>query len=200
MPDYIRKKECLELGLDKTMRSLSLDMYKFRDYPDIIKTLQNIWYENLEKYQELWFEAKRINSAHYSRSRRLWKRIYSMMSKGQCIFLTFTFTDKTLNETTFENRRRYVREFLKSQSDYYVANLDFGSDNEREHYHAVILADSVDYSKWHRYGAIKGLKCKCSVNDAKRLSKYVSKLTNHAIKETTRQSRLIYGRKMHLFD
>ena len=123
-----------------------------------------------------------------------------MMVKGNCIFLTMTFTDIVLNETSYDSRRRYVREYLKSQGDYYIANIDFGEKNDREHYHAVILADKVDYSPWHKYGAIKGQRVNVSVEDAKRLSKYVSKLTNPAIKETTKQHRVIYGRNMHIFD
>lgn len=200
MPDYTLKQECLSLGLDKVMRVLSRQIYKNRDNPDKALELNDVWYENGQKYGKLWIEARRLNSALYSRSHRLWKRIYGMMISGDCIFLTFTFTDEVLNKTTYEIRRRRVREFLKAHSDYYVANIDFGEKNGREHWHAVILADNVDYTMWHKNGAINGKKCNASVDDAKRLSKYVSKLTNHAIKETAGKNYLIYGRKMNIFD
>lgn len=200
MPDYILKKQVLDMGLDKIQKRLSKQIYLSSNNPDKLKQLDKLWWENLEKYGNLWLESKKINAAFYSRSRRLWKRIYALMITGQCLFLTMTFTDKILNTTTYEIRRRYVREYLKSQSDYYIANIDFGEQNGREHYHAIILSDGINYHEWHRFGAIKGLKVHNGIDDAKRLSKYVSKLTNHAIKETTGQNRIIYGRKMHIFD
>lgn len=84
----------------------------------------------------------------------------------------------------------------------------------REHYHAVVGA-RVSVKRWH-YGfafaeTVKSLddlrkpipkryqdlpenviKIRMQIDDEKRLSKYVAKLTNHAIKETTKQCRMLY--------
>lgn len=198
MPNYELKQQVLELEIDKVQRKLSKQIYLSIEDIDKVKMLYDEWYEKMLFYgSELWIEAKRVNGARYSRNTRLWKRIYKMLCKGQCIFLTMTFTDYDLSHSTFEDRRRWVRRYLKSQSDYYIANLDFGEKNGREHYHAVILADQVDYNAWNqKHGNINGKKIHAGVDDAKRLSKYVSKLTNHAIKNTAASNRVIYGKTL----
>ena len=89
-----------------------------------------------------------------------------------------------------ETRRRYVRHFL---DDYgaYVANIDFGAKNGREHYHAILQCSSVDCSLW-RYGNLDFKRVLTPNSQA--ISKYISKLTNHALKETTKGFNIIYSR------
>ena len=140
-----------------------------------------------------WIEAGKINHCAYKRAKRLRNRISWMVKQGDCLFLTLTFTDGVLDDTSDETRKKYVKRFLKSQSDQYVANIDFGAQNEREHYHAVILASRVDYTLWHKYGGIKGEKIRSNDISPVKLGKYISKLTNHAIKETTRRCAIIYS-------
>lgn len=140
-----------------------------------------------------WQEAKKINNASYKRTIRLKERIHKMLNSGQCIFLTLTFSNDTLLNTTLDTRRRYVARYLKRNCIEYVANIDYGKKNDREHYHAVVLCDKVNYSDWHNIGAIKGEKVRNN-NDFMKLAKYVDKLTNHAIKETTKRNHLIYSR------
>ena len=78
----------------------------------------------------------------------------------------------------------------------YVANIDYGSKNKREHYHALINCDKVDFKSWRKYGNInaKRVRNKDIESDKTKLSKYIAKLSNHAIKETTKRSCLIYSR------
>ena len=110
-------------------------------------------------------------------------------------FLTLTFNDSILSSTSPETRRKYVRRFLKSFNCQYVGNIDFGKRNHREHFHALIGTGKIDYSLWNtRFGAINGLKVRNSTDDKARLSRYIAKLTNHAIKETTKRSVIIYSR------
>lgn len=147
-----------------------------------------------------------IWNASRMRTSRLRKRISQMLA-FPCLFLTLTFTDKTLDNTSKDTRRRYVINYLKSFDSYYIANIDFGRKNEREHYHAIICSDKIDYSSWHKYGAIKGEKVRnnLSIDDFgvisnesnERIAKYINKLTNHAIKETTKANRIIYSRNFN---
>ena len=129
-----------------------------------------------------WNEARKINFAYYSRVKRLKKKIAKMLESGNCIFLTFTFTDKVLEITNADTRRRKVRRYLSSYNCDYVANIDFGAKNGREHYHALIQCDKVDYNAFD-YGALNGERVR-STNYFEKLAKYISKLTNHAIKDT----------------
>ena len=115
-----------------------------------------------------------------------------MLESGNCIFLTFTFTDEVLAKTNEDTRRQKVRRYLSSYNCEYVANIDFGKKNGREHYHALIQCNNVDYNAFD-YGALNGERVR-STNDFAKLAKYISKLTNHAIKDTAKGSRLIYNR------
>ena len=81
---------------------------------------------------------------------------------------------------------------MKSISDFYVANIDFGKNTEREHYHALVLVDRIN-DTWD-YGFTWFERVHRS-DSAATLAKYVSKLTNHAIKETTKRSCYIYSRR-----
>lgn len=142
-----------------------------------------------------YFECLKINEASRKRTIRLKQRIEDMLLNGSCIFLTLTFNDETLSTTTEKQRRVAVSRYLKQYQTKYVANIDFGSENHREHYHAIINTDKVNYSTW-RYGAINGERIRNrNINcDKQKLAKYICKLSNHAIKETTRRCSLLYSR------
>lgn len=145
------------------------------------------WYGDTEE----WLEAGKINRAFYQRVKRLKARVSDIISQPS-IFLTLTFNDDILASTSPQTRRRYVSRYLRDNFPVYVANVDFGALNGREHYHAIIQSQNVNYDMWHKNGAIKGEKI--VVDNIAALSKYVSKLTNHAIKETCRRCALIYSR------
>lgn len=140
-------------------------------------------------------ECRKINDAYFHRTKRLKERINKMLLNGSCLFLTLTFTDDVLSSTSEETRRRYVQRFLKLYDCKYVANIDFGSDNHREHYHALINCDKVNNCDW-LYGAInfERVRNRNIENDKTKLAKYIAKLCNHAIKETTKRNALIYSR------
>lgn len=198
-PNYDRKAQVLKLGIDKDIREIEGLIYRYRVEGNIEAEMNvaKILIDRIEEWGfDLWVEGRRINSAFYARKTRLWKYIYAMMLQSDpVVFLTFTFTDKVFDKTSYETRKKYVQRFLKDQAAYYIANIDFGEENGREHYHAIAIGH-FDYGSWHKYGSIKGLPVRRSVDDAKRLSKYVSKLTNHAIKNTTGAVRVIYSRNL----
>lgn len=134
-------------------------------------------------------------NARRQRTKRLNKKITDMLFVGQCYFITLTFTDVTLNSTNDLTRRRYVSRYLKSQTPYYIANIDFGAQREREHYHAVVFGQ-MDFTPWHKYGAIKCKTIFTKFNDSStvKLAKYITKLTNHALKNTAKNFRCIYSK------
>ena len=139
----------------------------------------------------LWHEANKVRTANQKRVQRLKHRIASYIKQGPCLFLTLTFTDEVLQSTTEDTRRQYVRRFLSKYGDF-VANIDYGEENGREHYHAVLRTDKrVDYTDWQG-GNCDGKKI-YNENDTA-LAKYICKLTNHAIKTTTKQCRILYSR------
>lgn len=140
--------------------------------------------------------AKSVNLARYKRKERVSARIGEVVNLGECLFLTLTFTDEVIANTSQETRRKYVRRYLKKYSAIYVANIDYGSANEREHYHALALGGRFDYKAWHKYGAIKGEKVRTDKSDLTRTSKYIAKLSSHAMKcNDGIAPRMIYSRE-----
>ena len=201
MPDYAKKAEVIRSGLCVTEKQVSRAFYAQMlldttgEY--IYSEMDTQRADELQLYHRMfnlenWQEAHRINKASYARVKRLKTRIASMLKNGECLFLTLTFTDETLGKTTEDTRRQAVRRYLKSFGVPYVANIDYGKKNGREHYHAVIQTDHVDYNGY-TYGAINGERIR-SVEDYVKLSKYVAKLTNHAIKQTNKRQVIIYSK------
>lgn len=201
MPDYAKKAEVIRSGLCVTEKQVSRAFYAQMlldttgEY--IYSEMDTQRAEELQLYHRMfnlenWQEAHRINKASYARVRRLKTRIASMLKNGECLFLTLTFTDAVLSKTTEDTRRQAVRRYLKSFGVPYVANIDYGKKNGREHYHGVIQIPRINYSAY-TYGAINGERIR-SVEDYTKLSKYVAKLTNHAIKQTNKRQVIIYSK------
>ena len=166
----------------------SLNDYSFQDLENEIKEFVNLYgYTTLKV-------ANNLNRASYYRTARLKERIREAVASGSAWFITITFSPETLAKTNEKTRRVYVSRWLKSLTPFYVANIDYGLKNEREHYHAVITSDKRPPKSWS-YGFVDILKVKTTETDTKRISKYISKLTNHAIKNTTKSKRIIYSRQ-----
>lgn len=163
------------------------------------------------KYPHLWLECKKICHSFIQRRIRLMNRIQNMLidSNGELksnLFLTMTFPQTFIDRTTEKNRRKYISEFLRQFNVPYVANIDFGDNHEyidrkgkkkvataREHYHAILQAEKIDWSLYP-YGRIHIERIYTSEKSKKKLATYVAKLTNHAIKESTKRTCLLYSR------
>lgn len=132
-------------------------------------------------------ENKKVIS-RWKKSQRL-KPAIAYMLNFPCIFLTFTFSEESLQYHPLY-RARSVKSFLDLYSDLYVYNKDFGKLNGREHYHALIVADRVDYSDY-KLGIINGERVRNCKSSEKRLCRYIAKITNHAVKDGTQGSRVV---------
>lgn len=143
---------------------------------------------------------KHLDNCYHRRQRCLDKTTQIVDACEDSYFGTLTFTDEVLNKTNIETRRKYVTRFLKSISNSYLANIDFGDkeknpqSNEREHYHCLINCEHLP-TGW-KYGFCKFLKVRRCEEDKQRVSKYIAKLTNHSLKveRTGKARRLIYSR------
>ena len=201
------KQIILENKLHRAAGELSLNAYRLYQrevnglyYPSLI----NYSFEKLTKEKETFIKkygnttlkiANNLNHASYKRVARLKDRIKEAVESGSAYFITITFNPTTLENTNEQTRRKYVSRWLKSLTPFYVANIDYGKTKGREHYHAIITSDTRPPKSWN-YGFIDILKVKTTDNDTIRISKYISKLTNHAIKHTTKGKRIIYSRKI----
>lgn len=202
--DYLSGKKVFAKGKER-------DVLEKRVYH-----LTNDWYLSQALYDSapgLYWECNNIIEADKQRKKRLRKRIERIMSKGKAYFVTLTFSDDTLSSTDEKTRRTYVTRFIKDRSPDFVGNVDYGKLNGREHYHFVMCSDRLDdikyiytkkygwicsdcpqFAEWSKYGFYSIKSCGNEKVDQQKLSWYISKLTNHAIKETTKRSALIFSR------
>lgn len=214
-PDYKLKAKVIENGCVSHQRRLSLAQYKryqaiciFEESGEIIPEFDELNAKCLVYHNELVSnysqeeikEAERVNNASYHRVKRLNDRIFQMLNNKNSIFVTLTFAPDVLAKTSGETRKKYIKRYLKEQCIQYVANIDFGKKNGREHYHAVVIPknDKLD-NKAYNYGSIDFERVRNYGEStleltSKKMAKYVAKLTNHAIKTTTHQNRIIYSR------
>lgn len=196
MADYELRAKAINSGLLKRVkrtRRLKYYAYKNQDPSATEYHIYEALFDESEN-KELYAEACKAASSDFARNTRLKNRISDFLDKGTCIFVTLTFTDKVLESTSADTRKQYVRKFLKGCSKYYLANIDFGDLHDREHYHGIVVCESVTMSDW-KYGFIYCERIKTDSNRLK-LAKYVSKLANHAVKETCKRNHLVYSRDM----
>lgn len=195
------KREVIEKGALKSVLQQRKQLYydsKYQVLNEQLGTLEthydsNKWneyfYANInDKFFDCSLRLLESKKRKYSRAREKIEKI--IKDYEQPIFITLTFTDKVLQETSTETRRRYVARFLKEHCKDYVANIDFSPKKNREHYHAVI-SSRVDFTKWNQ-GFIFTEQVRKNGEAAKQISHYINKLTSHAFKVNA--TRLIYSR------
>lgn len=139
-----------------------------------------------------------ISRSRYARAQRIKSRIQNYIQQGNGVFYTLTFRDEVLATTSEDTRRQYVRRWLSKNFIMYVANIDYGENTEREHYHAVVSPiDGLIPEDWpHGFQKLDWIRID-GPSDI-RLSKYMSKLTNHALKNSGAMKRVIFSKKIPL--
>lgn len=201
MIDYTLKAKVISDGLD--VKVSKLGFHTFQSYYNPEKYFENHSLEDLEHaQQELkkirqqneaeFCEAVKVSHSLHKRKKKLSTYIKFLLQKD-CVFLTFTFTDDYLQKTQAKTRRRYITRVLKQYNGEYVANVDFGEKNDREHYHAILQTKKFDNNSW-KYGLVNFEKIRNTNASDIKLAKYITKLTRHAIKNTTKRNSLIYSR------
>ena len=199
-PMTITRESVVENGLCNLVKSLSWEIYSNNLETDAKTILLNSGY-NLEEINM----ALKVNNSWFNKCYRIKKRIIKMENEKQkdnlkMFFATFTFNDETLKKNSKESLKTYVRRFLKDYCIDYLANVEYGKKNGRIHFHAVCIAkDVLPYNIWyeeHKYGALVVEHCRFDEKTTeKRLSKYINKLSLHAIKDTTGMKRIITCRR-----
>lgn len=136
------------------------------------------------KYPRIWTMIDKIVTSNTRKRSRVAKRFENMFNNAihPIYFGTLTFTDKVLDSTSQKTRRVYVRRFLKAISKEYLANIDFGDLNAREHYHCIFSTSNKELFKKWKYGFVNVKLVRYSKSDIKRCSKYLVKLINHCVK------------------
>lgn len=139
-------------------------------------------------------ENERIRSCKKKQRDKIKDHITFLFDTNTTLFFaTFTFNDKTLKTTKRETRKRVLTRLLKNFDDY-IINIDYGTENEREHYHAILSIKKpnifydetnhikIDELEKYNYGFYHLEEIRRDEIDKKRLSEYITKLTFHSIK------------------
>lgn len=154
-------------------------LYKTDIYDNLC---EKFGFENFTKY------AQKVNFNFYKRKTRLIKRVENLLTE-ECLFVTFTFTDSVLQHTKQDTRRKYIQRYLKNYN--YVANIDFSPNKNREHYHAILQTTNIDLDGW-QYGFIHYRHI--NISNSEKLATYITKLSNHAVKNSVKNNRVMYSR------
>lgn len=193
--DEALKEAVLNDNLDIVFNKARLEAFKGNGEP--LEALKNTYGKDVARV------TANINNSKRKKYKRCRHRIEQMVLDGNAWFVTLTFNDKTLERTSKDTRRQYVRRNLQKHFEIYVANIDYGTKKRREHYHALIYCqhDPTNEIKefWDKYGFSKIEQVRTTEDDVKRTIKYVVKLTRHALKETTSKGlstdRVIYSKQ-----
>lgn len=181
--------------LEKKLRKIKYDRKSFNindlniDYKTALKLDHFLWHCKDFDYLDI----MKSNNRDYARIRRIRKRINKIFNDDfnkYFILLTFEdcflypYSDIKTHKTFFcskASRRKYVQRYLLDRFHDYVANYDEGGEKGREHYHVVCSSNlSLDILNQWSYGFIS-IK-KINVLNSYALSKYINKLSLHAIK------------------
>lgn len=134
--------------------------------------------------------------------------LYWLNNSYQIYFMTFTYDDKKRRKDIKEETlKKYVIKALEPFDDF-IVNIDYGKENERKHFHALavrknsedklinvkrevkpnvwkkgkklILDSLMEYE--NKVGFYDAEPCQDNIESAKKLSRYIDKLTLHSLK------------------
>ena len=186
-----------------------LDYCELLDNYDVV-TVQSMiynfeWKGNKYPYDELEIPSIkniiRKHNTYFQRISRIKKRFVFAWCRSQYrYFVTLTFDNEHLYATKNGNISRYIKEAFKGIK-YYAYNVDYGEENDRIHYHAVIFNDKpIDEIQWN-LGFYKIKDITSGFNTA--VIKYLTKYCCHATKCSKRMTynfKGYEGREKMLYD
>lgn len=142
-------------------------------------------------------DIERILCARYMKVSRVKKRLVYLFSRYNYLwFCTFTFNDNLLNKCE-RTKRDTIKLVLNNLDFKYILNVDYGTKTERQHFHCVVATNfDLDLNLFiKKYYPCFCLAQKIDLNEksVSCVSKYINKLTNHSIKESTKKQRIVYN-------
>lgn len=189
--DNIDRRDLVACGLVQEYNLASFKSFKDFDRSALDDLEDRVGLEIVE-------ECRKVSHNTHARRKRCKVKIGDMVFDGKAYFVTLTFSDDALANSTEKQRRRWIARALKKFGIKYIANIDYGKQNGREHYHAIveISSDKIEKLKkfWNKHGFLDFRKVGDSQRDLDKTTKYVDKLTAHAFKDSTHRRRLIISR------
>lgn len=178
------------MSTDKLLMAKVIDYNKYRRYcfNNQIKFEQNLEYE-------------RILKARYMKIGRIKKRFLYLLCRYEYLyFVTFTFDDKNLIKSD-RFKKDIIKESLYNFDDdiKYILNVDYSPINDREHYHGVVATNCpcnfINYLMLAYPNIAYSERIRLDLKSFTKVSKYINKLSNHAVKSGSRNKRVLYNFK-----
>lgn len=126
--------------------------------------------------------------------------VYMIMKKKNIYFLTFTFDDKYINKCD-RTKKDLIKNLLNEidSCSFYILNVDYGSKTERQHYHCIYGTNkdlNLKFILDKYYPCFSYTeKIRLDSSSINKVSKYINKLSNHALKSSTKKSRIYFNFK-----
>lgn len=189
------KQELIENGKYDKYRKTRRQLFEanIEDPENVLNSLLT-----LHKYtDEELKESEKIRKNTQQQRRKIRKHMNYLFNRNDfdLYFLTFTFSDDTMSKTNANTRKQKVRK-TATKADDFILNIDYGSETEREHYHAIIALYKSRKEEYkpdgkhiklkcfdsYNYGFYKAKKIRRGKKDLDKLSDYEAKLTEHSLK------------------
>lgn len=177
----------------------NVDYILLNDLIEYNKYRRYCFINNIEFEPDINLERKL--KARYMKVSRIKKRLIYLLTRYDFIyFVTFTFDDQLINRCDRTKRDLIKSSLLSFDSNIkFILNVDYGKKTEREHYHCIVATNnnfSLSIHLKNTYPCFtKTELCNKKSSDLKRLSKYINKLTNHALKDSTKNKRIYFNFK-----
>lgn len=145
-------------------------------------------------------ECERIRKNCYQQYKKIYDHLRFLFDGNwDLFFLTLTFSPECLDQTKEKTRRQTITRVLSGLCVDYILNIDYGNENDREHFHAVVaIFHSIGkglrrsekkgcyklpyLDEKYKYGHYDLIRCQITDDDKKKIAWYINKLTLHSLK------------------
>ena len=219
---FLYRERIKQLNTSQVYKDCKWDLYKALDNYE--------WFNDILSAEEF-EECKRFNRNRKGKRYRARKKTNDLVTSfishgsptGNLVFITLTFNDNqfftsTGKPKTEETRTKKVNKILREFTNYAVANIDYGTKNDREHHHALAwtereLKPAIDkdtgeilksntgrdlykfkdypYDETIGFHTIEIIPIDKELEvTSKRIANYLVKITSHENKVTTKNRRI----------
>jgi hypothetical protein len=144
------------------------------------QTIRELQIKGYEKNESALIAFNRVKKNLENTKQRIYDRIYEIQ-KNKGYFITLTYKEEELN---IDKAHKDLKTWCRENCNLYIGNIDFGDQNKRLHHHVACVPNHNELVKSWKYGAINIQKIHDSKKDGRKVVLYITKLVNHAIKET----------------
>lgn len=195
------KERCKNLKGIGSINNISADYFAYNTYSYFNDILS---FEDFRKCKN--FQSNRSKKRYRCFNNYNTIEIIGKLTNATMVFGTITINNNFL-DLNYETQKKAIQRYLKKHFFYCIKNADYGSKNDRLHFHFIGLTFdkfipinvkskkgrdmfNILNDKW-KWGFLPVYEfIPYQMTDKKKLSNYIVKLNNHSNKVTTKNTRL----------